>query len=256
MHGRLSARRSAPHGPPLFPKTSHHARNPVRAAGKAKRPRGRHQPTCPRESIPETDNPATPAAASGSPPGRNPSAGHREGSATGKGKSAVAECSGPQQAGRRSNPKRIPSCPSKNPATQHRPSKLLQLDHVQLSGCLQPALAGPDRKIRCPAMTAPQERKHPHDLREPPDLPVRPPHQAPGGGQVPAVSLRQARSPRRCCFRSRPSTWDCGPVIRTVRCWLHRVLAGLAASAAPEGSLPTAFPTYDLNGQTAKRGEP
>ena len=32
LHGRLPARRQAPHGPPFFPNTSHHARVPARTA--------------------------------------------------------------------------------------------------------------------------------------------------------------------------------------------------------------------------------
>ena len=64
LHGRLPARRRSPHGPPLFSDTSHHARDPARRAGKAERPRSRIQPPRPGESIPEINNPATPAAAS------------------------------------------------------------------------------------------------------------------------------------------------------------------------------------------------
>ena len=95
LHGRLPARRQAPHGPPLFPNTSHHARVSARTAGKAKLPRDPNQPKRPGESIPGTGNPAAPAAASMKLPGKE---GCRK--ATGNGKPAVADCSGLREAGR------------------------------------------------------------------------------------------------------------------------------------------------------------
>lgn len=110
LHGRLSARRSAPHGPPLLPNSSHHAQDPARTAGKAKRPRQHDQPPCRGNQC------RMPGIQTSRRQG--PAAERLPGKATGKGKPAVAECSGPQQAGRRSNPQRIPCSTPKHPATQ------------------------------------------------------------------------------------------------------------------------------------------